>query len=216
MRFPGLLWRLVTRDLTLTVARPGQWLLPMLFFLLVALLFPFSLGPEQAMLRRLAPGIAWTAALLASLIPVTSLYAADQLDGTLDQFMVRAIAFETLATARIVSLWMTFALPLLLALPVAAVFLGLEWGRLPALAGGLMAGALGLSALANVAAALTLGARGGAGLVALLMVPLALPLLIFGSRPHEPGALGLLGAATLLLVALAPFATAAALRGARG
>lgn len=212
----ALLRTLIGRDLALAAGRPGQLLLPMLFFVLVALLFPFSLGPEQAMLQRVAPGIAWTAALLASLIPVASLYTTDHADGTLDQFLVRRIAFETLALSRIVSLWLIFALPILLALPVMALFLGVQWSRLPMLAFGLGLGAIGLAALANIAAALTLGARGGAGLVALLMLPLALPLLIFGSRPHEPGAPGLLAAVTLLLLALGPFATAAALRAARG
>lgn len=216
MGLSRLLFALIRRDLALAAGRPGQWLLPMLFFLLVALLFPFALGPEQAMLRRLAPGIAWTAALLASLIPVASLYAQDQADGTLDQYMVRGIAAETVACARIVALWLGFVVPLLLALPVVTLFLGLEWPHLPRLALGLAIGALGLSALANVAAALTLGARGGAGLVALMVLPLAVPLLIFGSQPATEGALGLLAATTLALTALAPFATGAALRGARG
>lgn len=215
MSLPVLLWLLIRRDVSLALARPGQWLLPAGFFLLVALLFPFALGPDQTMLARLAPGIAWTAALLASLIPVASLYVIDQADGTLDQFGVRAIAFETLALARILALWAGFLLPILAALPVAALFLGFSWAGLPLLAGSLAIGALGLAALANIAAALTLGAQGGAGLVALLVVPLAIPLLIFGSRTDAPGALALLAAATLVLTALAPFAVGATLRAAR-
>ncbi|MFA7439582.1 MAG: heme exporter protein CcmB [Sphingomonadaceae bacterium] len=212
---PALLWLLIRRDVSLTLARPGQWLLPTVFFLLVALLFPFALGPDQTLLARLTPGIAWTAALLASLIPVASLYAIDQADGTLDQFGVRAIAFETLALARILALWAGFLLPILVALPVAALFLGFAWDGLPLLAASIAIGSLGLAALANVAAALTVGAQGGAGLVALLIVPLAIPLLIFGSRADATGAMGLLAAATLVLAALTPFAVGATLRAAR-
>jgi heme exporter protein B len=218
-RRPGpvrLLALLIARDLALAARRPGQWLLPMLFFLLVGLLHPFALGPEAALLRRLAPGIAWTAALLASLIPVGTLYAVDRADGTLDQLGVRAIALETLAAARLVALWLAFVVPILCALPPALLFLGGDFTLLPRLVPALALGGAGLSALAGIAGALTVGARGGAGLVALVVLPLALPLLIFGSRPDEPGALGLLAAATLLLLAIAPFATAAALRLARG
>lgn len=206
---------LAARDLRLAALRPGQWLLPMLFFLLVGLLHPFALGPEAALLRRLAPGIAWTAALLASLIPVGTLYAADRADGTLDQLAVRGIAMETLAAARLLALWGAFSLPILAALPLALLFLGGGFDALPLLAPALALGGAGLSALAGLAGALTVGARGGAGLVALVVLPLALPLLIFGSRPDQPGALGLLAASTLLLAALAPFGVAAALRSAR-
>ena len=206
---------LVRRDLALIAGRPGEWLLPVLFFLLVAISFPFALGPDAGLLAQVAPGIAWVAALLASLLPVSTLYAGDAADGTLDQLAVRRIAGETLAVARMVAMWMAFALPLLIALPVAAIMLALPMDRLPLLALGLALGTFGLAALAGMAAAFTLGARGGGGLVALVIVPLALPLLIFGSRPDEPGALRLLAASALLLVAISPFATAQALKAAR-
>lgn len=214
--FSGMLFRLVRRDLTLAAGRPGEWLLPVIFFLLVALCFPFALGPDSGLLARVAPGIAWVAALLASLLPVSTLYASDLADGTLDQLAVRGVTGETLALARLLSLWGAFAGPLLVALPVAGVMLALPIDRLPLLMGGLAIGTLGLAALANMAAAFTLGARGGGGLVALVIVPLALPMLIFGSRPDEPGAYRLLAASALLLIAIAPFATAQALRAARG
>ena len=114
------------------------------------------------------------------------------------------------------ALWIGFGCPLLLAAPLAAVLLGLPMEMLVLLVPGLVAGALGLAALGVLAAAVTLGARGGGGLVALLVVPLAIPLLLFGSRPAEPGSPGLAVAAALLLAALTPFAAGAALRASRG
>lgn len=211
-----LLAKLVRRDLMLMAGRPGEWLLPLAFFLLVALLLPFAIGPDVALLARLAPGILWVGALLASLIPVSTLFSIDSADGTLDQLLVRGIAAEMLAAARLLALWLGFGGPLLIATPVAALMLGVAPDILMMLMAGLLAGALGLSALAVVAGSVTLGARGGAGLVALLVVPLAIPLLLFGSSPTEPGALGLAAATALMLAAIAPFAGGAALRTSRG
>lgn len=212
----SLFVRLVRRDLSLMASRPGEWLMPLAFFLLVAILLPFAIGPEPTLLARLGPGILWVGALLASLMPVSTLFALDASDGTLDQLFVRGVAPETLGAARLVALWIGFGGPLLLALPLASLGLGLPWEVVGRLLPGLAAGALGLAALAVVAAGVTLGARGGAGLVALLVVPLAIPMLLFGSRPADPGALGLVIAAALLPAALAPLAAGAALRAARG
>ncbi|MCG2841348.1 heme exporter protein CcmB [Sandaracinobacter sp. RS1-74] len=211
----SLLRRLVGRDLSAMAASPGEWLMPLAFFLLVAMLLPFAIGPEPRLLARLAPGILWVGALLASLMPVSTLFARDSADGTLDQLLVRGVAAETLALARMLALWLGFGAPLLLAAPLAALLLGMESDVLLRLLPGLAAGALGLSALAVVAASVTLGARGGGGLVALLTIPLAIPLLLFGSRPMEAGALGLAIAAALVLAAIAPFAAGAALRASR-
>jgi len=211
-----LLWRLVRRDLSLMAGRPGEWLMPLAFFLLVAMLLPFAIGPEPVLLARLAPGILWVGALLASLMPVNTLFATDSADGTLDQLMVRGIAAETLAAARLLALWIGFGVPLLLAAPLAAALLGMPFDVLWLLVPGLVAGALGLAALGVLAAAVTLGARGGGGLVALLVVPLAIPLLLFGSRPEQPGSVGLAVASALLLAAVTPFAAGAALRVGRG
>lgn len=212
----NLLWRLIRRDLSLMAGRPGEWLMPLAFFLLVAMLLPFAIGPEPVLLARLAPGILWVGALLASLMPVNTLFSMDSADGTLDQLLVREVAAETLAASRMMALWIGFGGPLLLAAPLAAVLLGLPMDILALLVPGLVAGALGLAALGVLAAAVTLGARGGGGLVALLVVPLAIPLLLFGSRPAEPGSLGLAVASALLLAALSPFAAGAALRASRG
>ncbi len=211
-----LLGRLIVRDLSLMAGRPGEWLMPLAFFLLVAMLLPFAIGPEPVLLARLAPGILWVGALLASLMPVSTLFALDSADGTLDQLLVRCIAAETLTAARLVALWIGFGAPLLLAAPLAALLLGMPFEMLRLLLPGLVAGALGLAALGVLAAAVTLGARGGGGLVALLVVPLAIPLMLFGSRPAEPGSVGLAIASALLLAAVTPFAAGAALRASRG
>jgi len=211
-----LIWRLIRRDFALMAGRPGEWLMPLAFFLLVALLLPFAIGPEPSLLARLAPGILWTGALLASLMPVATLFAQDEADGTLDQLLVRGIAAETLAFARMLALAAGFGLPMLVATPVVAVLLGLQWPVMALLLPALAAGAIGLSALGIIAAAVTLGAHGGGGLVALLVLPLAIPLLLFGSQPTQAGAFGLTVAAALLLAALAPFAAGAALRASRG
>lgn len=202
--------RLVRRDLALALRRPGALALPVLFFILVSALFPFAVGPDARLLARIAPGIVWVAALLASLLPVETLVAPDVADGTLDQVVVRGIALETWAAARLVSHWLGFALPLLIALPVAAVLLGAP--ALGGLAAGLALGTPALAALALLAASLTAGLRGGGALAGLIVVPLALPVLIFGVGDAEPGALKLLAASSLVLVALTPFAAAAALR----
>lgn len=203
---------LVRRDLSLILRRPAALVLPVVFFVLVSALFPFAVGPDARLLARIAPGIVWVAALLASLLPVETLVAPDVADGTLDQIVVRGIALETWTAARLVSHWLGFALPLMLALPVAGVLLGAP--ALSSLAAGLALGSPALAALALLAASLTAGLRGGGALAGLIVLPLALPVLIFGVGDAQPGALRLLAAASLVIVALTPFAAAAALRAA--
>lgn len=208
---------LVRRDLALALRRPGALALPVVFFVLTAALFPFAVGPDARILARIAPGVIWVAALLASLLPVEMLASPDAADGTLDQIAVRGIALETWAAARLVAHWLGFAVPLLLALPVAGVLLGLP--ALSPLAAALALGTPALAALALLAACLTAGLRGGGALAGLIVVPLALPVLIFGvggdAAQDHGGALRLLAASSLVLVALTPFAAAAALRAAR-
>ncbi|MFN7175112.1 MAG: heme exporter protein CcmB, partial [Thermaurantiacus tibetensis] len=200
--------------------RPGEALLPPAFFLLVAIVFAFALGPEPALLARAALAVLWVGALLASLLPVAGLFAADAADGTLDQYAVRGIAAETVALARMLAQWLVLGLPLLLALPIAGALLATPPALLLATAPRFAAGTLGLAAVATAAGALMVGARGGGGLAALLAVPLALPVLVFGAgaagEGEAAGADRLLLAAALLLAALAPLAAGAALRLARG
>jgi heme exporter protein B len=210
--FARLFWLLVGREFARAFARPAEALLPPLFFLLVAVVFAFALGPDPGLLARAGGAVLWVAVLLASLLPVAALFQGDAADGTLDQYAVRGIAGETLALARLLALWLLLLVPLLLALPAAAALLSLPLGEALRLLPRLALGTLGLAALAVVVGALMIGARGGGGLVAILLVPVALPLLIFGTGA---GGLALLGAATLLLVAIAPLAAGAAIRLAR-
>ena len=205
-----MFWLLVRRDLALALRRPAALALPVVFFVLAAALFPFAVGPDAKLLLAIAPGVLWVAALLAALLPVETLVAPDVADGTLDQFVTRGLALETFAVARLVAHWLGFALPLLVALPVAGVLLGTP--ALAPLALGLLIGTPALAALALLAACLTAGLRGGGALAGLIVLPLALPVLIFGVGVGQPGGLQLLGAATLVIVAVTPFAAAAALR----
>ncbi len=207
-----MLFQLIRRDLALIARSPAVWM-PVMFFVLVAALFPFAVGPDARLLARIAPGILWVSALLAALLPVETLFAPDQEDGTLDQLASRGIAMEMVALARIIAHWLGFALPLLAALPVAGLLVGLEAAAGWRLALALLIGTPALAALAVVAAALTAGLRGGGALAGLIVLPLALPVLIFGVGAGLPGALQLLGAASLVAVAVAPFAAGAALKG---
>jgi heme exporter protein B len=187
--------------------------MPVMFFVLVAALFPFAVGPDARLLGRIAPGIIWVAALLAALLPVETLFAPDLEDGTIDQLASRGIAMEAVAAARLTAHWLGFTVPLLLALPVAAVLVGMDGATGWRLAQALLLGTPALAALAVIAASLTAGLRGGGALAGLIILPLALPVLIFGVGAAAPGALKLLAASSLVAVAIAPFAAAAALRG---
>ncbi len=202
---------LVRRDLALIARSPALWM-PVMFFVLVAALFPFAVGPDARLLARIAPGVVWVAALLAALLPVETLVAPDLEDGTIDQLASRGIAMEVVAAARIVAHWLGFTVPLLAALPVAAVLVGMDAASGRQLALALLIGTPALASLAVIAAALTAGLRGGGALAGLIILPLALPILIFGVGAAAPGALRLLAAASLVAVAIAPFAAAAALR----
>ena len=193
--------------------------LPVVFFLLVAAVFPFAVGPDPRLLARVGAGVVWMAALLAALLPVPTLFEGDRADGTLDQYAVRGIAAEVVVAARLVAHWLGFSGPLLLAAPLAGLMLGLDGRALVRLEGALALGTPGLAALAVIAAALTTGAREGGMLAGLLVLPLAAPLLIFGAGAAGgagAGAPKLLAAVSLLLVAAAPFAAGAGLRAARG
>lgn len=214
-----MIGQLIARDLTLRFGRWGGVAMPLLFFLLVASLFPFAVGPEPKLLARIAGGIMWVAALLAALMPIDTLLEPDRADGTLDQLAARGIAFETVAFARIIAHWLAFGPPLLLTVPIAAALLNLPAETLPRLLTGLLVGTPALAALGVVAAALTAGLRGAGALAGLLVLPIVLPILIFGAGavmdgPAVAGAFKLLAASSLFLVALSPFAAGAALRAA--
>jgi heme exporter protein B len=209
---------LVRRELRLA-ATGGNALLPILFFLLVATLFPFAIGPDAPLLARAGGGALWMAALLAALLPVDRLVEPDRAAGVLDQFAVRGISEESVALAKLAGHWLSFGPPLMLAALPATALMKLPGPVLVRLELGLLAGTPGLAALSLVVAALTSGLRTTTALAGLLMLPLAVPILIFGAglvgAEGNAGALKLLAAASLLLVAIAPFAVGAAIRAAR-
>jgi heme exporter protein B len=196
----------------------GAAWLPVAFFLLVATLVPFSVGPDARLLGRIAGGILWIAALTAALLPIERLIEPDRADGVLDQLAIRGIADESVAAAKIAGHWLAFG-PLLLASAVlGALLLRLPPDQLPRLLIALAIGSLGLAALAVAVAALTAGLARAGALAGLLLLPLAIPLLIFGaaaSGDANSGALLLEGAIALLLVAGSPFVAGAAIRASR-
>lgn len=209
---------LILRELRLAFAG-GAALLPLVFFLLVATLFPFAVGPDGPLLARTGGGALWMAALLAALLPVDRLVEPDRAAGVLDQLAVRGIGEESVALAKLAGHWLSFGPPLMLAAVPAAALMKLPGEVLLRLELGLLAGTPGLAALTLGVAALTAGLRRSGALAGLLLLPLAVPLLIFGAglveRGNESGALQLLAAASLLLVAGVPFVAGAAIRAAR-
>ncbi len=210
---------LLLRELRLA-GTSGQALLPLLFFLLVATLFPFAIGPDGRLLAAIGGGALWTAALLAALLPVDRLIEGDRASGVLDQFAVRGIGEEIVALAKLVAHWLSFGPPLMLAALPAAALIKLPAESMQRLELGLLLGTPGLAALALITASLTAGIKRGSALAGLLMLPLAVPILIFGAGLIDPsastsGALKLLAASSLLLFATAPFVAGAAIRAAR-
>jgi heme exporter protein B len=210
--------RLILRELRLA-ASGGAALLPLIFFLLVATLFPFAVGPDGPLLARTGGGALWMAALLAALLPVDRLVAPDQANGVLDQLSLRGLGEETVAAAKLIGHWLSFGPPLLIAAIPAAALMKLPTEIFLRLELGLLIGTPGLAALTLGVATLTAGLRRSGALAGLLMLPLAVPLLIFGAglieRGNDSGALQLLAAVSLLLVAGAPFVAGAAIRAGR-
>jgi heme exporter protein B len=208
--------RLVAREVRRGLSGPA-WL-PMVFFLLVATLVPFAVGPDARLLSRIAGGALWIAALTAALLPIERLVEPDRADGVLDQLFVRSVADESVAAAKIAGHWLAFAPLLLIAAAAGALLLRLPAELLPRLLAALAIGSLGLAALAVAVAALTAGLPRAGSLAGLLLLPLAIPLLIFGataSGDSASGALLLESAVALLLVAGAPFVAGAAIRASR-
>ncbi|WBH15702.1 heme exporter protein CcmB [Sphingomonas radiodurans] len=184
------------------------------FFLLVAILFPFAIGPDALLLARIGGGVIWSAALLAALLPVERLIAPDLDAGVFDQLAVRGQSLAGVAAAKIVGHWLAFAPPVMAAALISAGLLGIDAATLLAIEAGLAIGTPGLAALAVATGALTAGLRGAGAIAGIIMLPLAIPLLIFGAGAVDGsgGGLKLLAAVSLLLVAGAPFIAAAAIR----
>jgi heme exporter protein B len=208
------------RDLLLAMRHWGQVAQPLLFFAMVTTLFPLALGPELSELRQIAGGILWVAALLASLLGLELLFRADHADGTLEQMLISGQPLAILALAKGAAHWTICGLPLVLVSPLVAAGLGLPGDAVCTLMLSLGLGTGILSALGAIGSALTLGLRRGSLLLSLLVLPLAMPALIFGARAidmaiHGESARGpllLLAAMLVLAVTLAPPAVAAALR----
>jgi heme exporter protein B len=206
---------LIRRDFRRSVSSGGATLV-VAFFLLVATLFPFAIGPDAVLLARIGGGVIWTAALLAALLPVERLIGPDLETGVFDQLAVRGVSMTSVAAAKTIAHWLSFGPPLMLAAVIAAGLLDLSGDMLLRVEIGLAIGTPGLAALAVATSALVAGVRGGGAVTGLVMLPLAVPLLIFGAGSLDPagsaGAVKLLAAVSLVLVAGAPFLAAAAIR----
>lgn len=208
----ALILRDVRRGLT------GAAWLPIAFFLLVATLVPFAIGPDARLLVRIGPGALWIAALTAALLPIERLIEPDRADGTLDQLLLHRVADETIAAAKIAGHWLTFGPLLFVAAFPAAALLHIEGAALARLLLSILVGTPGLAALAVAVAALTAGLPRAGSIAGLLLLPLAVPLLIFAASFCAEGGnqpMALEAAISVLLLAGAPFVGGAAIRAAR-
>jgi heme exporter protein B len=204
-----MIWELITRDLRRGFT--GAAWLPIAFFLLVATLIPFAIGPDAQLLSRIGSGVLWIAALTAALLPIERLIEPDRADGILDQLALHGLAEESVAFAKIAAHWLTFAPLLIIAAIPASALLAIDGASLARAELALAIGTPGLAALAVAVAAVTAGLPRAGSLAGLLLLPLAVPLLIFGAA----NALLLEAAVSLLLTAGAPFVAGAAIRASR-
>ncbi len=217
--WPGVHWALV-RDATLALRSRTELGVLLAFYAIVVTLFPLALPPDRALLATLGPGVLWVAALLAALLSLPRLFAADHADGTLEQIALSPYPLPALVSGKIAAHWLTTGLPVVLLAPLFALPYGLDAGEVVALVAALALGTPILSLLGAIGAALTLGVRGGGSLLALLILPLYAPVLIFGAGTVDAmrGGIGasahlsLLAAGLLVAMVAAPWATAAAVR----
>lgn len=210
----------LARDLRLAVRRRGELAQPLVFFAVVATLFPLALGPEQALLARIAPGIVWVTALLAILLPMERMFRPDFEDGTLEQLLLAPHPAAVLALAKVVAHWLVTGLPVLVVAPLVAFVLELPAAAMPVLLASLALGTPVLTLVGAIGVALTVGLRAGAPLLALLLLPLYVPVLVFAAGAVDravagmavAGPLYVLAAMLVLALTLAPVAIAASLR----
>ncbi|MEO6746707.1 MAG: heme exporter protein CcmB [Caldimonas sp.] len=208
------------RDLLLAARHRSEVLTALAFFVVVTSLFPLGIGPEPELLRRIGPGALWVAALLATLLGLPRLFAADHADGTLEQMALSPHPFALQIAGKVAAHWLLCGLPLVLIAPLLGLQFGLDADALGVLFVSLLIGTPLLSLIGSIGAALTLGVRGGGVLLALLVLPLFIPALVFGAGAVEAQAAGLgvrghlsvLGAMLVLALFFAPWATTAALR----
>jgi heme exporter protein B len=210
----------IARDLRLALRRWDQVLQPLVFFVVVVTLFPLAISPELAQLRRIAPGVLWVAAMLASLLAADALFRPDVEDGVMEQWVLSGQPLPWLLLAKTCAHWVLTGLPLVLVAPVIALGLGVAAPGWPLLMATLLLGTAVRSLVGGIGAALTVGLRRGNMLMALLVLPLEMPVLIFGARALDmglqgelvTGPLSLLAAILMLALVLGPFAMAAAIR----
>jgi heme exporter protein B len=210
----------LARDLRLALRHLDQVFQPLVFFVIVTTLFPLAISPVLDDLRKIAPGVLWVAAMLASLIALESLFRGDVEDGTMEQWVLSGQPLSVLLLAKVVAHWLLAGLPLVLISPFVGTALGMPMSVWPVLMLTLALGTGSLSVLGGIGAALTVGVRRGSALLALLVLPLEMPVLIFGARAVDlamrgeavAGPLNLLAALLLLFISLGPFAMAAAMR----
>ncbi len=216
----SLLLLVVRRDLVLAMRRRADVLTTLIFFVMVVSLFPLGVGPEMDMLRKMAPGVLWVAALLSSMLSLGRLFSADYLDGTLEQMLLAPQSLSVLVLGKMASHWMVSGLPLLMLAPVLGLQFDMSVQAIGVLTLSLLLGTPILSMVGAIGAALTLGLRGGGVLLSLLVLPLCIPVLIFGtgavqavtSGLNVSSHLSLMGALLVLALAFTPWVTAQALR----
>ena len=215
-----IFWHIIKRELQIAMRKQAEILNPLWFFLIVITLFPLVIGPDPELLSRIAPGVAWVAALLSALLSFERLFRDDYIDGSLEQLMLTSQPLVLTALSKVLAHWLLTGLPLILLSPIAALLLSLEIPIWWALVLTLLLGTPVLSCLGAIGVALTVGLRKGGVLLSLLVVPLFIPVLIFSasvldaaglSLPYN-GQLAILGAILAGVMTLSPFAIAAALR----
>ncbi|HEY8052292.1 MAG: heme exporter protein CcmB [Steroidobacterales bacterium] len=210
----------LSRDLVLAFRKRGQLLQPLAFFALVTMLFPLAVSPELSRLRAIAPGVLWVAAMLASLLALEFLFRDDAHDGTLEQYALSGQSLTWLLFAKTIAHWLLTGLPLALMAPFAAMSLGVAASAVPGIVLIMVVGTIALSLIGAIGAALALGMKRSGTLLALLTLPLSLPVLIYGARATELAIAGnsymapleLLAALAVLAVTLAPLGAATAVR----
>lgn len=215
-----MLGRVIQRELKIAFRSGAEVINPLWFFLIVITLFPLGIGPEPQQLARIAPGVAWVAALLASLLALERLFRDDFLDGSLEQLLLLPAPLPFTVLGKVIAHWLITGLPLILLSPLAALLLSLDFAGWRAMALTLLLGTPTLSFLGAIGTGLTVGLRRGGVLLSLLVLPLSIPVLIFASAAIDAAGMGLpiggylaiLGAMLAVSATLSPFATAAALR----
>jgi heme exporter protein B len=217
-------WRslslILRRELLLSLRRPDQLLQPLIFFLIVTTLFPLALSPQLSLLRDMAPGVLWVAALLSALLSLDGLFRGDAEDGTLEQLALSGQPLGVIVVGKTVAHWLVSGAALVVMSPLVATALGIPVAAFPTMLASLALGTLTLSWLGAIGAGLTVGLRRGSVLLSLIVLPLAMPMLIFGASATDraisgmspAGALYFLAALCVLTTTLAPLAATAALR----